>query len=147
MSETTDHDDRGTMKFQLRAMETLIEEGKAKDRWNVIFDHSEPDDDTWIVAISYRDRSPDGLYDRTEIRVHSSTHWSIPMILVIDRGYRSHGQPQISWSSGGVCTDASELQVARAMRVIWGWAEGFLARQAISAAAGVPVEDDKGMQS
>ena len=69
------------------------------------------------------------------------------MILVIDRGYRSHGQPQVSWSSGGVCTHASELQVARAMRVIWGWAEGFLARQAISAAAGVPVADEKGMQS
>ena len=147
MSETTGQDDCGTVKVQLRAMATLIEEGTIKGRGNVIFDHSEPDDDTWIVAISYRDRSPDGLYDRTEIRVHSSTHWSIPMILVIDRGYRSHGQPQTSWTSGGVCTDASELQVARAMRVIWGWAEGFLARHAISAAAGVPDEDDKGMQS
>ena len=147
MSETTGQDDCGTVKVQLRAMATLIEEGMTKGRGNVIFDHSEPDDDTWIVAISYRDRSPDGLYDRTEIRVHSSTHWSIPMILVIDRSYRSQGQPQISWSSGGVCTDASELQVARAMRVIWGWAEGFLARHAISVAAGVPAEDDKGMQS
>ena len=147
MSETTGQDDCGTVKVQLRAMATLIEEGKTKDRCNVIFDHSEPDDDTWIVAISYRDRSPDGLYDRTEIRVHSSTHWSIPMILVIDRSYRSNGQPKINWSSGGVCTDATDLQVARAMRVIWGWAEGFLARHAISAAAGVPVEDDKGMQS
>jgi len=131
MSEITDTDDGGTIQSQFRAMQKFLREKLTDDRWSVIFEHSEPEDDTWVFAIGYRDRSPDGHFDRTEIQVHTTTHWSIPMVLVIDRGYRSSGQPKVSWSSGGVCKDASEWQVANAMRVIWNWAEGFLARHAM----------------
>ena len=120
MSEITDTDDGRTVQSQFRVMQKFLREKLTDDRWSVIFEHSEPDDDTWIFAIGYRDRSVDGHFDRTEIQIHTTTHWSIPMVLVIDRGYRSRStEGQLEFRrrvqgrermAGGQC-DARDLEL------------------------------------